>query len=59
LIKIYENDLITEEVLQAWCAKASKKYVDIKVSKQARKSAEQFKTWLETADSDVEDDDDE
>jgi translation initiation factor 5 len=59
LIKIYENDLITEEVLQAWCAKASKKYVDIKVSKQSRKSAEQFKTWLETADSDVEDDDDE
>lgn len=55
LFKYYENDLITEEVLKGWCAKASKKYVDIKVSKSVRKSAEKFKEWLENADSDEED----
>jgi len=55
LFKYYENDLITEEVLKGWCAKASKKYVDIKVSKNVRKSAEKFKEWLENADSDDED----
>ncbi|KAF2844861.1 eukaryotic translation initiation factor-like protein 5 [Plenodomus tracheiphilus IPT5] len=55
LFKYYENDLITEEVLKVWCAKASKKYVDLKVSKNVRKSAEKFKEWLENADSDEED----
>ncbi|KAH9867867.1 hypothetical protein IAQ61_007171 [Plenodomus lingam] len=55
LFKYYENDLITEEVLKMWCAKASKKYVDLKVSKNVRKSAEKFKEWLENADSDEED----
>ncbi|CBX97410.1 similar to eukaryotic translation initiation factor 5 [Plenodomus lingam JN3] len=55
LFKYYENDLITEEVLKIWCAKASKKYVDLKVSKNVRKSAEKFKEWLENADSDEED----
>ncbi|KAI2475842.1 Eukaryotic translation initiation factor 5 [Pyrenophora tritici-repentis] len=58
LLKIYENDLVSEEQLKAWCSKASKRYVDLKVSKTVRKSAEQFKTWLETADSDEEDDSD-
>ncbi|KAI8942082.1 hypothetical protein NX059_000180 [Plenodomus lindquistii] len=55
LFKYYENDLISEEVLKVWCAKASKKYVDLKVSKSVRKSAEKFKDWLENADSDEED----
>ncbi|KAH7359596.1 eukaryotic translation initiation factor-like protein 5 [Pyrenochaeta sp. MPI-SDFR-AT-0127] len=55
LLKYYENDLITEEVLKAWCAKASKKYVDLKTSKSVRKSAEKFKEWLENAESDEED----
>ncbi|EAT78738.1 hypothetical protein HBI56_176570 [Parastagonospora nodorum] len=56
LMKVYDNDLCSEEVLKPWCAKASKKYVDIKVSKNVRKSAEKFKDWLETAESDEEDD---
>jgi translation initiation factor 5 len=59
LIKYYENDLITEEVLKAWGSKASKKYVDIKTSKSVRKSAEKFMEWLNTAESDEEDSDDE
>ncbi|KAL6704182.1 eukaryotic translation initiation factor 5 [Coniothyrium glycines] len=57
LMKVYENDLVTEEVLQGWCAKASKKYTnDIKVSKSVRKSAEKFKEWLENAESDEDED---
>ena len=55
LLKYYENDLVSEEVLKSWCGKASKKYVDIKVSKSVRKSAEKFKEWLENAESDEED----
>jgi len=55
LMKVYDNDLCSEEVLKPWCAKASKKYVDIKVSKNVRKSAEKFKDWLETAESDEDD----
>jgi translation initiation factor 5 len=55
LMKVYDNDLCSEEVLKPWCAKASKKYVDIKVSKSVRKSAEKFKDWLENAESDEED----
>ncbi|KAF1847319.1 uncharacterized protein K460DRAFT_374402 [Cucurbitaria berberidis CBS 394.84] len=55
LLKYYENDLVSEEVLKSWCARASKKYVDIKTSKSVRKSAEKFKEWLENAESDEED----
>jgi translation initiation factor 5 len=59
LLKYYENDLISEEVLKAWGTKASKKYVDIKTSKSVRKSAEKFIEWLNTADSDEEESDEE
>lgn len=52
LMKYFENDLVSEEVLKAWGSKASKKYVDISTSKKVRKSAEKFMTWLETAESD-------
>ena len=55
LLKVYENDLVSEDQLKAWCSKASKKYVDLKVSKSVRKSAEQFKDWLENEDSEDED----
>lgn len=56
LIQIYNNDLVTEEVLKPWCQKASKKYVDLKVSKTVRKSAEQFYEWINQEDSDEEED---
>lgn len=52
LMKYYEKDLVSEEVLKAWGHKASKRYVDISTSKKVRKSADKFMSWLETAESD-------
>ncbi|EOA83639.1 eukaryotic translation initiation factor 5 [Exserohilum turcicum] len=57
LLKVYENDLVSEEQLKTWCSKASKRYVDLKVSKTVRKSAEQFKNWLEQEESESEESD--
>lgn len=59
LVKYYQNDLVSEEVLKAWGTKASKKYVDIATSKKVRKSAEKFLEWLETAESEEEESDSE
>jgi translation initiation factor 5 len=58
LLKYYTNDLVSEETLKSWGTKASKKYVDLSTSKKVRKSAEQFMTWLETAEEDDSDEDD-
>ncbi|KAF7718954.1 Uncharacterized protein PECH_006298 [Penicillium ucsense] len=55
LLAYYQNDLVSEETLKAWGAKASKKYVDISTSKKIRKAAQPFLEWLETAESDDED----
>ncbi|OJD36046.1 eukaryotic translation initiation factor 5 [Diplodia corticola] len=52
LMNVYQNDLVSEEVLKAWGSKASKKYVDLATSKKVRKSATQFLEWLENAESD-------
>ncbi|GAB7360290.1 hypothetical protein MBLNU230_g8048t1 [Neophaeotheca triangularis] len=57
LIQYYQNDLVSEDVLKAWGKKASKKYVDLSTSKKVRKSAEQFIEWLETAESDDDEED--
>lgn len=57
LMQYYQFDLVEEETFKTWGAKASKKYVDVKVSKTVKKSAEKFMTWLETAESEDEDDD--
>lgn len=59
LLQYYQNDLVSEEQLKAFGSKASKKYVDIAISKKVRKSAEKFIEWLETAESDEEESDDE
>lgn len=56
LLQIYENDLVSEDTLKAWGAKASKKYVDLQTSRKVRKSAEKFIEWLENAESDEESD---
>jgi len=58
LMQYYEYDLIEEDTLKAWGGKASKKYVDLKVSRNVRKSAEKFMTWLEEAESEEEEDGD-
>lgn len=52
LLALYQEDLITEDTLQAWGSKASKKYVDVATSKKVRKAAEPFLQWLENAESD-------
>ena len=54
LLAYYQEDLISEAVLKNWGSKASKKYVDLAVSKKVRKSAEPFLEWLENAESDEE-----
>lgn len=59
LLKVYENEIVSEEVLKAWGSKASKKYVDLQTSRKVRKSAEKFLEWLETAESDDDDEEDE
>ncbi|KAI9801131.1 MAG: hypothetical protein M1833_002999 [Piccolia ochrophora] len=56
LMVYYQEDLVTEEVVKKWGTRASKKYVDIATSKKVRKSAEKFVEWLETAESDEEED---
>lgn len=59
LLAYYQNDLVSEDVLKAWGSKASKKYVDLATSKKVRKAAEPFLNWLETAESDDDESDDE
>lgn len=52
LMGFYQEDLVTEEVLTAWCGKAGKKYVDIGTSRKVRQAAKPFLEWLENAESD-------
>ncbi len=42
LLPIFQEDLVSEELLKAWCSKAGKKYVDLATSKKVRKSAAKF-----------------
>lgn len=57
LMGFYQEDIITEEVLVAWCGKAGKKYVDIGTSRKVRQAAKPFLEWLQNAESDEESDD--
>jgi translation initiation factor 5 len=59
LLGYYQNDIVSEETLKAWGAKTSKKYVDIATSKKIHKAAKPFIEWLESAESDEEDSDEE
>lgn len=59
LLAFYQQDLISEGVLKIWGSKASKKYVDLATSKKVRKSAEPFLEWLNTAESDEEESEEE
>ena len=52
LMLLYNNEIISEEVIKKWGTRASKKYIDISTSKRVRKSAETFLKWLEEAESD-------
>jgi translation initiation factor 5 len=52
LMAYYQNDLISEEIATAWGQKASKKYVDLSISRKVRLAAKPFITWLEEAEED-------
>jgi translation initiation factor 5 len=55
LLVLYNEELLPEEVITKWGSKASKKYIELPISKKVRKSAETFLTWLAEAESDDED----
>lgn len=46
-------------MLTKWGGKASKKYVDLSTSRKIRKAAEPFMKWLEEAEEEESDEDDE
>ena len=54
LLTVYNEDLVSEEVLKTWGAKASRKFVDIGTSRKVRQAAEPFIEWLENAESEEE-----
>lgn len=49
LKKLYDLDILDEEVLLEWGKKPSKKYVSREVSEEIHAKAEQFITWLREA----------
>ncbi|CCH62735.1 hypothetical protein TBLA_0I00770 [Henningerozyma blattae CBS 6284] len=59
LLNLYNNDIISEEVIMKFGTKVSKRYVPKEVSKKVRRAAKPFITWLENAESEDEDSDEE
>ncbi|KAI1335539.1 domain found in IF2B/IF5-domain-containing protein [Xylariaceae sp. FL0016] len=59
LHQLYDKDLVSEEYVTKWATKASKKYVDITTSKKIRRAAEPFVKWLQEAEEEEEDSDEE
>lgn len=57
LFKLYEHDLISEEVALKWGTKVSKRYVPKETSKKVRKAAKPFIDWLEEAEEESDSDD--
>lgn len=53
----YQLELVDEEVIKKWGSKASKKNVDLAVSRKIRKAAEPFMKWLDEAEEEESDDD--
>ena len=57
LMKLYQIDALDEETIKYWGTHVSKKFVDKDVSKKVKRAAAPFLEWLNQADSDEEDDD--
>lgn len=57
LFKLYDANLVSEEVVTSWGTKASKRYVPKDISRKVRKAAKPFIDWLEEAESEESDDD--
>ncbi|SCV02864.1 LAMI_0H03598g1_1 [Lachancea mirantina] len=58
LVQLYNNDIISEEEIIRFSTKSSKKFVPKDVSKKVRRAAKPFVTWLQTAESEDEDETD-
>lgn len=59
LVQLYNEDIISEEQIMKFGTKVSKKFVPKEVSKKVRRAAKPFITWLQNAESDEEESDDE
>lgn len=59
LVQLYNNDIVSEEEIMKFGTKSSKKFVPRDVSKKVRRAAKPFITWLENAESEDEESDDE
>lgn len=59
LVQLYNNDIVSEEEIMRFGTKSSKKFVPKDVSKKVRRAAKPFITWLENAESDDEESDEE
>ncbi|BGP28156.1 translation initiation factor eIF-5 [Rhodotorula toruloides] len=59
LMELYQNDIMDEDAIKHFATHVSKKYVSKDVSKRVRKAAEPMVKWLEEAESDEEESDDE
>lgn len=59
LMALYQSDILEEDVIKQWGTHVSKKYVDKETSKKVRKASEPFLKWLDEADEDEDDSEDE
>ncbi|CCD26962.1 translation initiation factor eIF5 NDAI_0J00700 [Naumovozyma dairenensis CBS 421] len=59
LVQLYNNDIISEEEIMRFGTKTSKKFVPKEVSKKVRRAAKPFIVWLQNAESEDEESDEE
>lgn len=59
LMKVYDLDIIKDEVFIKWGEKPSKRYVERDISKEIKKAAAPFLEWLQNASEEESDDDSE
>lgn len=55
LVKLYDKELVSEDIILSWGSKVSKKYVPKDVSKKVRKAAKPFLQWLQEAEEESDD----
>lgn len=57
LMKLYDEDLVSEDVIRDWAGHVSGKYTDKTTSRTIRKQARSFIKWLDEAEEDEDEDD--
>lgn len=55
LVKLYDKEVVSEEVILLWGSKVLKKYVPKETSKKVRKAAKPFIQWLKEAEEESDD----